>query len=79
MMDVKVSLDFACCSCAQPVGVVLKCEGKGLAAGPRTIAAVNVPCPTCGAINKLHFEPSGRVHSVSPYPASRQVAEPSLN
>jgi hypothetical protein len=64
MMELEVTLDFACCTCDRPVGVKLKCEGKGLAAGPSTVAAVNVPCPSCGAVNQLCFEPSGTVHAV---------------
>jgi hypothetical protein len=79
MMELNVTLDFACSHCAQSVGVTLKCEGKGLDAGLRTVAAVNVPCPTCGAVNELYFEPSGRVHAVSPYRGPRQVPMPSLN
>ena len=66
MMELKkeVTLDFDCCQCNQPVGVTLRCEGKGLGAGLGTVAAVNVPCPTCGAVNRLLFEPSGRVHAL---------------
>ena len=29
----------------------------------RRVAAVNVPCPTCGQINQLCFEPNGTVRS----------------
>ena len=79
MMELNVSLDFACCNCKQSVGVTLKCEGKGLAAGLLTVASVNVPCPTCGAVNLLYFEPSGTVHAVSPYKGPRHVPEPSIN
>ena len=79
MMEVKVSLDVACCGCQQPVNVTLMCEGKGLAAGPRTVAEVNVPCPTCGSVNQLFFEPSGRVRGVKPFAAPRTLPEPSVN
>jgi hypothetical protein len=79
MMELRVTLDFACCTCARAVGVTLKCEGKGLAEGPSTVAAVNVPCPNCGMINELYFEPSGTVHAVAPYRAPRQMPVPSLN
>jgi len=79
MMELNVSLDFACYHCKQSVGVTLKCEGKGLAAGPCTVAAVKVPCPSCYAVNVLYFEPSGTVHAVSPYKAPHQLPEPSLN
>ena len=78
MMELKVSLDFECANCTCAVGVTLKCEGKGLAAGLRTVTAVNVPCPTCGTINQLFFEPSGRVHAVAPF-SSPRLLEPSLN
>jgi hypothetical protein len=79
MMELNVSLDFACYSCNQSVGVTLKCEGKGLTAGPWTVATVKVPCPSCHVVNLLYFEPSGTVHAVSPYRDPRQVPEPSLN
>ncbi len=78
-MELKVTLDFACCACEHSVSVTVKCEGKGLAAGARTVAAVNVPCPTCGSVNQLHFEPNGTLHAVTPYPAVRQLPQPSLN
>jgi hypothetical protein len=81
MMELKkeVTLDFDCCECDHPVGVTLRCEGKGLGAGLRTVAAVHVPCPTCGALNRLLFEPSGRVHGVTPCTSLRPLPEPSLN
>ena len=44
-----------------------------------TLAAVNVPCPTCGRVNQLVFEPSGTVRSVRPYACFRVVPEPSVN
>jgi hypothetical protein len=79
MMELKVTLDFACCTCTRPVGVTLKCEGKGLAAGSTAVAAVLVPCPNCAAINQLYFEPSGTVRAVAPYRITRQMPVPSLN
>jgi hypothetical protein len=79
MLEVKVSLDFACCCCTNPVGVTVKCEGKGLAAGLRAVASVNVPCPHCGSVNQLCFEPCGIVRSVAPYAGSRACPEPSVN
>ena len=79
MMELKVTLDFACCCCTRSVGVTLKCEGQGLAAQGRVIASVNVPCPSCGTINQLAFSPTGTVHAVAPYHGARQVPEPSLN
>jgi hypothetical protein len=81
MLELKVSMDFACCTCHHTVGVTLECKGKGLIGGLRTVAAVNVPCPTCGQIIELYFEPSGRIHSVAPHSGSgsRAVPEPSMN
>jgi hypothetical protein len=79
MMELKVSLDFACCGCDQPVGVTLQCSGAGLVPGSRAVATVNVPCPTCGAVNRLEFDPSGTLHAVTPYTQRRPQLEPSLN
>jgi hypothetical protein len=79
MMDLQVILDFTCCACGQPMSVTVKCSGKGLAAGSRAVAAVNVPCPTCASVNQLYFDPSGRVHAVAPFQGPRPVPEPSVN
>lgn len=79
MMELTVSLDFACYNCEEFVGVTVKCEGKGLAAGPSTVTAVKVPCPGCHAVNLLYFEPSGTVRAVSGCRTPRQLPEPSLN
>ena len=79
MLQVDVTLDFACCTCERPVSVTVRCVGKGLAGGARTVAAVNVPCPNCGNVNRLYFEPSGTVRDVVPYRGPRQVLEPSVN
>ena len=80
MMELNVTLDFACCSCEQPVAVTVHCSGNGLCLNEgRTLAAVNVPCPMCGQINQLFFEPNGRVRSVRPYTCIRVVPEPSVN
>jgi len=80
MMDLKVTLQFACCGCEEPVDVMVRCRGKGLnQASTRSVASVNVPCPSCGQINQLFFEPSGTVRAVRPYPCFRLLPEPSLN
>jgi hypothetical protein len=79
MMELQVTLEFGCCTCSQPMRVTVKCKGKGLAVGGRTLASVNVPCPTCSTINQLYFEPSGTIHAVAPYASPRQVPEPSVN
>jgi hypothetical protein len=79
MIEVRVDLDFACCSCGCDVTVKLKCAGKGLTGGAHQLATVKVPCPTCNAINQIYFEPSGTVHAVCPCAMARVLPEPSLN
>jgi phage FluMu protein Com len=79
MMELKVILDFACYHCQGSVSVTVKCAGKGLATAGRTVATVEVPCPTCGAVNKLYFEPSGTVRDVAPCESARALPEPSIN
>lgn len=80
MMELNVTLEFACCECKNLVAVTVRCTGKGLRQEEGgTLAAVNVPCPTCGQINQLFFEPSGTVRSVRPYTCFRLVPEPSVN
>jgi len=79
MMEVELSLGFACCICDHPVSVTVKCSGKGLAVGSRPLAAVNVPCPNCGLVNQLSFEPNGTVRSVAPYTSPYPVPLPSVN
>jgi hypothetical protein len=81
MMELRVTLEFACCGCEQSVNVTVQCSGQGLAgdAGQPKLA-VNVPCPTCGQVNQLFFEPSGAVRAVRPFPCFRFfVPEPSVN
>jgi len=79
-MELTVTLDFFCCGCEDPVSVTVQCSGKGLASNPtQALPAVHVPCPHCGLINRLVFEPSGLVRSVKPCPAVRPLPEPSLN
>ena len=79
MMELQLVLDFACCSCNHALSVTLKCSGKGLAAGGRSVAAVKVPCPTCNGMNELYFEPNGRIHAVTPCREFCRVPEPSVN
>jgi hypothetical protein len=80
MMELNVTLDFACCECEHPVSVTVQCSSKGaLREMEGALATVNVPCPTCGEINQLFFEPCGRVRSVRPYACFRLVPEPSVN
>src|SRR5262249_16690443 len=79
MLELQLTLDFSCCACDHLVNVTVKCTGKGLAAGGRTVAAVNVPCPTCGSVNRVYFEPSGTVRDVAPCHGNFQWLEPSIN
>jgi hypothetical protein len=77
MMDLKLTLDFSCYGCEECVTVTVQCRGEGV--GHEALAAVNVPCPSCGTINKLSFETNGTVRSVRPYVCYRTLPEPSVN
>ena len=66
MTDLHVTLDFACCDCDGVVQATVRWSGEGSVREPGT-AAVNVPCPTCGQVNQLCFEPCGKVRSVRLY------------
>ena len=80
IMELTVALDFACCRCEEPVCVTVHCSGKGLAGDQaHTVAAVEIPCPHCGRVNQLLFEPSGQVRSVQPSRAAWPLPRPSLN
>lgn len=79
MLETLVNLDFDCSICGRPVGVTLKCEGKGLLGGMRSVAAVQVACPNCSNVNRLCFEPCGIIRDVAPARTSRHVLEPSVN
>jgi len=85
-MEKTLKLDFACCGCEEPINVTLQCSGKpaGIlppAAGETgsAVMQVQIPCPTCGLVNQLLFEPSGTVRTVQPYRCLRPLPEPSLN
>jgi RNase P subunit RPR2 len=77
MMELKVTLDFSCCGCEEFVTVTVQCRGE--IPGGEALAAVNVPCPTCGTINRLSFETNGTVRSVRPHSCFRPLPEPSIN
>ena len=80
MQELTATLEFACCGCPQAVRVTVRCSGPDLGRmGRTTLASVRIPCPTCGQVNQLVFEPCGRVRSVRPYTSYRVVPEPSLN
>ena len=80
MQKLTSTLEFACCSCPQTVRVTVQCSGPDLGRfGGTSLASVKIPCPTCGQVNQLVFEPCGQVRSVRPYTCFRVVPEPSLN
>ena len=79
MIETTLTLGFSCCACEQPVSVTVQCKGKGLYESGGAVAAVSVPCPTCGQVNQLFFEPSGTVRCVRPYACFRPIPEPSVN
>jgi len=74
-MELNVTLDFACCCCEEAVSVTVQCSGTGpWQEADGALARVNVPCPICGQVNMLLFEPSGHVRSVRPYRCFSVVA-----
>ena len=79
MVGQLVDLDFACCGCDGPVGVTVRCEGKGLTDRRRVAAAFNVRCPHCRDFNRISFEPDGTVLNVVPTVAAHQILELSVN
>ena len=80
MQKLTSTLEFACQGCPQAVRVTVRCSGPDLGRmGGTTLASVRIPCPTCGQVNQLVFEPRGQVRSVRPYTSFRVVPEPSLN
>ena len=78
MTELKVDLDFACPACHHPVGVTVQCAGAMLSLTTKVLASVAVPCPTCGQVHTLTFEPDGTLHAVTPQPPPR-LPEPSDN
>jgi len=79
LVVIRVSLDFACCVCNEPVGVTVECAGKGLTPGSRTVVAFHVACPHCGRENRVCFEPCGVVRDVVPLEGWSPRYQPSLN
>jgi hypothetical protein len=79
-MEVTLSLSFACCCCHDAITVTLKCQGAALANRmEEVVAAVHVPCPQCGQMNELLFDPRGVVHDVRPAFAEQPSPAPSVN
>ncbi len=79
MTQLQLSMDFACCGCDQTVGITVQCTGSGLSAGPRTVAAVSVPCPGCSQINQVCFHPTGAVVAVRSVERPHGLPQPSVN
>ena len=73
-------MQFTCYQCEGRTTVRVHCQGEGLGAGPRALAACVVPCFHCGAASQLYFHPvSGDVAAVEPTEASRARPVPSVN
>jgi len=78
MTELKVNLQFACPACQQPIGVTVQCAGAMIQPTTKVLANVVVPCPACGQVHKLTFEPDGTLHAVTPHLPHR-LPEPSRN
>jgi hypothetical protein len=79
MTELQVTLDFTCCGCDGPVNVTVLCQGKGPGLPAAGVAVVNVPCPTCGEVNEVSFEPGGTLRRVRPYRRRLALPVPSVN
>lgn len=79
MVELQLELAFVCSACDEGLEVTVKCEGKGLAAGARVVAACRVPCPYCAAINQVHFRPTGEVLDVWQVEHFARLLVPSMN
>jgi hypothetical protein len=77
MMELKLTLGFACCGCEENVTVTVQCRGEKLR--DQDLPSVRVPCPTCGTINDLSIEANGTVRSVRQAVCYRPLPEPSVN
>ncbi len=79
MIELQTTLEFSCCSCSEPVSVTVKCAGKGLWQGARAVANVKVPCPNCGQVIRVWFEPSGLIREIALDGSLRAKLQPSMN
>jgi hypothetical protein len=43
------------------------------------VASTSVPCPGCGQVNQLFFDPTGAIRSVKPFRCFRPLPVPSVN
>lgn len=79
MTQLLLTLDFCCWNCDNALEIKVHCCGKGLAAGPRTVAAVELGCPHCTKGNQVCFHPTGTVVCVRPAATLYRRRMPSLN
>ena len=79
MPSLDLDLMFDCCACQGKVELTVRCQGRGLAAGPRTVAAVQLRCPNCGGANEVCFHPTGRIVAVRPMDVRFWIPLPSVN
>jgi hypothetical protein len=79
MSELQLNLDFDCQECEGSVNITVKCQGQGLAHGPRSVAAVKIPCPHCGSVNQVCFHPTGTVVAVNLMQVSCRLLTPSIN
>jgi hypothetical protein len=80
MTELQVTLNFACCACDEPVSVTILCQGKGsLTQSFEGVATVNVPCPSCGNVNQVYFEPNGTLRQVRLLRHCLTMLVPSVN
>lgn len=76
MLELQVRFDFRCACCGNPMGVTLKCAGRGLRDNPST--SIGVPCPTCRRNVRIRFRPDGTLLEVAAFVESA-LTEPSWN
>jgi hypothetical protein len=80
MTELQVTIGFSCCYCEEPVSVTVLCRRKGDGAeAAGGVAGANVPCPTCGEVNRVLFEPNGSLRDVRPYRPRLTLPVPSVN
>jgi hypothetical protein len=80
--DIELTLDFDCCACGSPVSVTVRCRGQGFSVETENearVASTSVPCPGCGQVNQLFFDPTGAIRAVKPFRCFRPLPVPSVN
>jgi phage FluMu protein Com len=79
MTQLQLSLRFVCQECEEGIQIKVHCSGSGLKAGPRTVAAVEISCPHCWAVNEVCFHPTGTIVAVRSGERGAWLPLPSLN